>query len=61
MEFNAMSIAQAEAPLYVDGSWRTASGPAIDVYDPRNEKVLAAPGPGDPPQAGANSFAPPLT
>jgi lactaldehyde dehydrogenase/glycolaldehyde dehydrogenase len=38
-----MSIEQAEAPLYIAGSWRAASGPAIEVYDPRNESVLAAP------------------
>jgi lactaldehyde dehydrogenase/glycolaldehyde dehydrogenase len=38
-----MSIAQAEAPLYIAGSWRKASGPPIDVFDPRNERVLASP------------------
>jgi lactaldehyde dehydrogenase/glycolaldehyde dehydrogenase len=27
--------------LYIGGSWREASGPAIDVYDPRDESVLA--------------------
>jgi lactaldehyde dehydrogenase/glycolaldehyde dehydrogenase len=31
-----------EKPLYIAGSWRAASGPAIDVYDPRDESVLAA-------------------
>jgi acyl-CoA reductase-like NAD-dependent aldehyde dehydrogenase len=30
-----------DTPLYIAGSWRTASGPDIDVYDPRDESVLA--------------------
>jgi lactaldehyde dehydrogenase/glycolaldehyde dehydrogenase len=38
-----MTSAQDDASLYIAGSWRTASGPAIDVFDPRNENVLAAP------------------
>jgi lactaldehyde dehydrogenase/glycolaldehyde dehydrogenase len=38
-----MSVTQAETPLYIAGSWRPASGPAIDVFDPRNETVLASP------------------
>ncbi len=38
-----MSIAGTETPLYIAGSWRTASGPSIGVYDPRNESVLASP------------------
>ena len=28
-------------PLYIAGSWRAASGPTIDVYDPRDASVLA--------------------
>jgi len=38
-----MSLPQAETPLYIAGSWRAASGAPIDVYDPRNEQVLASP------------------
>ncbi len=38
-----MSIPQTAAPLYIAGTWRCASGPSIDVHDPRNEKVLASP------------------
>ena len=38
-----MTIPQTEAPLYIAGSWRPASGPAIDVLDPRNENVVASP------------------
>ena len=38
-----MSLPQTDAPLYIAGSWRTASGPPIAVYDPRNEHVLASP------------------
>lgn len=38
-----MTIEHTEAPLYVGGSWRTASGPSIEVFDPRNAKALAAP------------------
>jgi len=38
-----MSIAQAQAPLYVGGSWKKASGAVIEVYDPRNESVLGSP------------------
>jgi lactaldehyde dehydrogenase/glycolaldehyde dehydrogenase len=38
-----MSIAQVAAPLYIAGSWRKASGPSIDVHDPRNGRVLASP------------------
>jgi len=30
-----------DTPLYIAGSWRPASGPEIDVYDPRDESVLA--------------------
>ncbi len=30
-----------DTPLYIAGSWRAASGPTIDVYDPRDESVLA--------------------
>ena len=37
-----MSLPQTDAPLYIAGAWRAASGPSIDVYDPRNEQVLAA-------------------
>jgi lactaldehyde dehydrogenase/glycolaldehyde dehydrogenase len=38
-----MSNAQAESSLYIAGAWGRAAGPAIPVYDPRNEEVLAAP------------------
>jgi lactaldehyde dehydrogenase/glycolaldehyde dehydrogenase len=38
-----MNIPQTDAPLYIAGSWRAASGPAIEVHDPTNEAVLAAP------------------
>jgi len=38
-----MSIEQAEPSLYVAGSWQTATGPSIDVFDPRNENMLASP------------------
>lgn len=38
-----MSIAQAEVPLYIAGHWQDATGPSIDVYDPRSEHVLASP------------------
>src|SRR5262249_2342796 len=38
-----MNIPQIETPLYIAGSWRPARGPAIDVFDPRNETTLAAP------------------
>jgi lactaldehyde dehydrogenase/glycolaldehyde dehydrogenase len=38
-----MNIPQTDQPLYIAGSWRPATGPAIDVYDPRNESSLAAP------------------
>jgi len=37
-----MSLPQTDAPLYIAGAWRAASGPSIDVYDPRNEQLLAA-------------------
>jgi lactaldehyde dehydrogenase/glycolaldehyde dehydrogenase len=30
-----------DTPLYIAGSWRAASGTDIDVYDPRDESVLA--------------------
>ncbi len=33
---------QVETPLYIDGRWRPATGPAIDVIDPTNERVLAS-------------------
>lgn len=36
-----MSIPKTDTPLYIAGSWRTASGPSFDVFDPSNEKVLA--------------------
>lgn len=36
-----MKLPLFDTPLYIDGTWRAASGPSIDVYDPRNEKVLA--------------------
>jgi len=35
-----MSI-NTDTPLYIEGAWRAASGPEIDVYDPRDESVLA--------------------
>jgi lactaldehyde dehydrogenase / glycolaldehyde dehydrogenase len=35
-----MSI-NTDTPLYIAGAWRAASGPEIDVYDPRDESVLA--------------------
>jgi lactaldehyde dehydrogenase/glycolaldehyde dehydrogenase len=38
-----MTIPQTEAPLYIAGAWRHASGDTIEVFDPRNETVLAAP------------------
>jgi lactaldehyde dehydrogenase / glycolaldehyde dehydrogenase len=31
----------SETSLYINGSWRAATGPAIDVYDPRDESLLA--------------------
>ncbi|HVY64376.1 MAG TPA: aldehyde dehydrogenase family protein [Gammaproteobacteria bacterium] len=31
-----------ETPLYIAGAWRTASGPTLHVYDPRDESVLAS-------------------
>lgn len=34
-----MRLVGTEAPLYIAGSWRTPSGPSIDVYDPRNEET----------------------
>ncbi len=36
-----MSSLPIDTPLYIGGHWRAASGPGIDVYDPRNEAVLA--------------------
>lgn len=39
-----MTIAGVETPLCIGGSWRPASGPPIDVHDPRNANVLAAVG-----------------
>ncbi len=33
---------QTHTPLYIAGAWRAASGPAIDVHDPRDESVLAS-------------------
>jgi lactaldehyde dehydrogenase/glycolaldehyde dehydrogenase len=36
-----MSIPKTDTPLYIAGSWRAASGPSFDVFDPSNEKVLA--------------------
>ena len=36
-----MSIPKTDAPLYIDGSWRVASGPSFEVFDPSNAKVLA--------------------
>jgi lactaldehyde dehydrogenase/glycolaldehyde dehydrogenase len=36
-----MQIPQTDAPLYIGGAWRAASGPSFNVYDPRNERVLA--------------------
>lgn len=30
-----------DTSLYIAGAWRTASGPAIDVHDPRDASVLA--------------------
>src|SRR5579862_5639589 len=38
-----MIMPQTETPLYIAGSWRPATGAAIDVFDPRNETSLAAP------------------
>jgi lactaldehyde dehydrogenase/glycolaldehyde dehydrogenase len=35
-----MSI-NTDTPLYIAGDWRAASGPDIEVYDPRDESVLA--------------------
>jgi lactaldehyde dehydrogenase / glycolaldehyde dehydrogenase len=36
-----MFIPKTDTPLYIAGSWRAASGPSFDVFDPSNEKVLA--------------------
>jgi lactaldehyde dehydrogenase/glycolaldehyde dehydrogenase len=36
-----MQALQTDAPLYIGGAWRPASGPSFDVHDPRNERVLA--------------------
>lgn len=36
-----MSTFQTETPLYINGAWRAPKGPSIDVYDPRDETVLA--------------------
>jgi len=36
-----MSVPNTDAPLYIDGSWRAASGPSFEVFDPSNAKVLA--------------------
>jgi lactaldehyde dehydrogenase/glycolaldehyde dehydrogenase len=36
-----MQAFQTDAPLYIGGAWRAASGPSFDVHDPRNERVLA--------------------
>ncbi|HEX6998377.1 MAG TPA: aldehyde dehydrogenase family protein [Gammaproteobacteria bacterium] len=32
---------KTDTPLYIAGAWRAASGPAIDVFDPRDASVLA--------------------
>jgi lactaldehyde dehydrogenase/glycolaldehyde dehydrogenase len=37
-----MSRRELHGSMYVDGAWREASGPAIDVVDPATEKVTAA-------------------
>lgn len=37
-----MDLPQPDTPLYIDGTWREASGTVLDVYDPRNERTLAA-------------------
>ena len=37
-----MKLPLTETPLYIDGTWRAASGQPIDVYDPRNENVLVS-------------------
>ncbi|HEY4214710.1 MAG TPA: aldehyde dehydrogenase family protein [Steroidobacteraceae bacterium] len=34
------SLPKTDTPLYIAGSWRAASGPSFDVFDPSNEKVL---------------------
>jgi lactaldehyde dehydrogenase/glycolaldehyde dehydrogenase len=36
-----MRIDGTDTPLYIDGSWRGASGPSFDVHDPRNGQVRA--------------------
>jgi lactaldehyde dehydrogenase/glycolaldehyde dehydrogenase len=33
---------QTDTPQFIDGRWRPATGPAIDVIDPSNERVLAS-------------------
>ena len=38
-----MNKINIETTLYIDGTWRRASGPVVDVFDPRNEQVLASP------------------
>jgi lactaldehyde dehydrogenase / glycolaldehyde dehydrogenase len=35
-------IPDVAEPQFIDGAWRRATGPAIDVIDPTNEAVLAA-------------------
>src|SRR5687767_12322700 len=37
-----VKLPSVDTPLYIGGTWRAASAPPIDVYDPRNEKVLAS-------------------
>jgi lactaldehyde dehydrogenase/glycolaldehyde dehydrogenase len=36
-----VNVPNVDAPLFVNGSWRKASGPGIDVFDPTNGSVLA--------------------
>jgi lactaldehyde dehydrogenase/glycolaldehyde dehydrogenase len=37
-----VSIPHTDTPLYVGGSWRPAAGAVVEVYDPKNETMIAA-------------------
>src|SRR3954465_6440519 len=37
-----MSVRELDKPLFVGGSWQSASGDEIDVFDPTSDTVIAA-------------------
>lgn len=39
-ELMALTSTTLEASQYIDGAWRTATGPTIEAIDPSNEQVI---------------------